>query len=54
MARLSIGRAFRWWCERDPDRPAGCENLEALPQRFEVMDADVQTVKSYIAAHCGG
>jgi threonine synthase len=37
---------------RDPDRPAGTENLEALPQRFEVMDADVEAVKAYIAARC--
>jgi len=39
---------------RDPDRPAGYEKLEQLPQRFEVMDADVEAVKSYIAARCGG
>jgi len=39
---------------REPDRPAGYENLEQLPQRFEVMDADAQAVKSYIAARCGG
>ena len=36
---------------REPERPAGFENLEALPQRFEVMDADVQAVKRFIAAH---
>ena len=38
----------------EPERPAGTENLEALPQRFEVMDADAQAVKAYIAARCGG
>jgi threonine synthase len=37
---------------REPDRPAGYENLEQLPQRFEVMDADAQAVKAYIAARC--
>jgi threonine synthase len=37
---------------RDPDRPAGYENLEALPQRFEVMDADAEALKAYIAARC--
>ena len=37
---------------RDPDRPAGYENLESLPQRFVVMDADVEAVKAYIAARC--
>ena len=34
---------------REPSRPAGFENLEKLPQRFEVMDADVGQVKHYIA-----
>ncbi|MBE0621882.1 MAG: threonine synthase [Burkholderiales bacterium] len=38
---------------RDPDYPAGCENLESLPQRFEVMDADAGAVKAYIARHTG-
>jgi len=35
---------------REPQRPAGFENLEKLPQRFEVMDADVGQVKHYISA----
>jgi threonine synthase len=35
---------------REPVRPAGFENLEKLPQRFEVMDADVGQIKRYIAA----
>src|SRR5690242_21306538 len=34
---------------RDPGRPAGFENLEKLPQRVEVMDADAGRVKAYIA-----
>ena len=38
---------------RDPDTPPGCENLEALPQRFELMDADAGAVKAYIARHSG-
>ena len=38
---------------RDPDYPPGCENLESLPQRFEVMDADAGAVKDYIARHSG-
>jgi threonine synthase len=33
---------------REPERPAGFENLESLPQRFVVKDADVQVVKDYI------
>jgi threonine synthase len=36
-----------------PDYPSGCEKLEALPQRFEVMDADAGAVKAYIAQHTG-
>ncbi len=34
---------------RDAERPAGFENIESLPQRFDVMAADVATVKRYIA-----
>ncbi len=36
---------------RDPDYPAGCENLESLPQRFEILDADAAAVKAYIERH---
>lgn len=38
---------------RDAERPAGFENIEALPQRFDVMAADVAQVKHYIAQHTG-
>ena len=38
---------------RDPDYPPGCENLESLPQRFEMMDADAAAVKAYIARNTG-
>jgi threonine synthase len=38
---------------RDAQRPAGFENIEALPQRFDVMAADVTKVKEFIAAHTG-
>jgi threonine synthase len=41
MIREAIGR--------EPSRPAGFKNLEKLPQRFEVMDADVGQVKHYIS-----
>ncbi len=36
---------------RDPARPKGFEDLEALPQRVEVMDADAEAVKAFIARH---
>ncbi len=39
--------------ERDAERPAGFENIEALPQRFHVMAADVEQVKKYIAGLTG-
>lgn len=38
---------------RDAERPAGFENIESLPQRFEVMDADVVKMKALIASHTG-
>jgi threonine synthase len=33
----------------EPVRPAGMENLESLPQRFDVMGTDVASMKAYIA-----
>ncbi|HET9700287.1 MAG TPA: threonine synthase [Burkholderiales bacterium] len=36
---------------RAPERPAGFEDIESLPQRFEVMGPDVAAIKAYIAAH---
>jgi threonine synthase len=38
---------------RDADRPAGFENIEDLPQRFTVMEADVARIKEYIAEQTG-
>ncbi len=38
---------------RSPDRPAGYENLESLPQRFEVMDPNVSQIQDYIVHHAG-
>ena len=38
---------------RDAERPAGFENIEDLPQRFSVMEADVAAIKRYIAEHTG-
>ena len=43
--------AIREALGRAPERPAGYEDLERRPQRYEVMDADVQAVKDYIARH---
>jgi len=35
---------------REPERPAGFEQLESLPQRYEVIDPDADAVKRFIAA----
>jgi threonine synthase len=37
---------------RAPDAPPGLENLERLPQRFSVLDADVDAVKHFIERNC--
>ena len=37
----------------EPARPAGYENMESLPQRFTVMDADDEAVKAFIAKQAG-
>ncbi|MES2830719.1 MAG: threonine synthase [Pseudomonadota bacterium] len=37
----------------DAERPAGFENIESLPQHFEVMDADVDHVRAFIMNHTG-
>jgi len=39
---------------RGPERPAGYELLERLPQRCDVLPPDVAAVKAYIAARAGG
>ncbi|HEY1230626.1 MAG TPA: threonine synthase, partial [Ramlibacter sp.] len=38
---------------REPERPARFEGIEKLPRRVQVLPADADKVKSYIAAHCG-
>jgi threonine synthase len=37
--------------DREPERPADLVGIEGLPQRYEVMDADADSVKRYIAAN---
>ena len=34
-----------------PERPAALNNIEQLPERFEVMNADVEAIKAYIVAN---
>lgn len=38
---------------RDAPRPAGFEQIESLPQKFVVMPADLQKMKTYIALQTG-
>ncbi|MBI1888274.1 MAG: threonine synthase [Nitrosomonadales bacterium] len=35
---------------RNPERPAGYENIESLPQRFDTLPPQVDRLKAYIAA----
>ncbi|MDR1888363.1 MAG: threonine synthase [Zoogloeaceae bacterium] len=35
----------------EPERPAALTGLESLPQKVEVMAADAETIKAYIARH---
>ena len=37
----------------DAERPAGFEDIESLPQRFEVMAPDADRIKAFIAEHTG-
>ncbi len=37
---------------REPERPPKFAGIEDLPKRVQVMDADVQAIKAYIAAAC--
>jgi threonine synthase len=38
--------------DREPECPAKFVGIEDLPKRVKVMDADVQSIKAYIAAAC--
>ncbi|KVE33023.1 threonine synthase [Burkholderia sp. TSV86] len=51
---IKFGETIREALGREPGRPAAFEGLEALPQRFTVVDADAQLVKAFIAAHTAG
>ncbi|HEV3426433.1 MAG TPA: threonine synthase [Paraburkholderia sp.] len=50
---VKFGETIREALEREPERPAAFEGLEALPQRFEVVPADAKRVKDFIAGHTG-
>jgi threonine synthase len=46
-----FAESIREALDQEPPLPKSMENLEALPQRFEVMDADVLAIKAYITQH---
>ena len=50
---IKFGETIREALDREAERPAAFDGLEALPQRFEVVKADAQQVKDFIAAHTG-
>jgi len=46
-----FGATIRDALGREPQRPAEFQDLERLPQRFTVIEADAEAVKRYIASH---
>ncbi|MEX3606440.1 MAG: threonine synthase [Burkholderia sp.] len=48
-----FGETIREALGREAERPAAFNGIEALPQRFEVVKADAQQVKDFIATHTG-
>ena len=48
---VKFAEAIREAIGHDPERPPGYENLEAMPQRFSVIDPDPEQVKRIIAQH---
>ncbi|WP_414445459.1 threonine synthase [Burkholderia sp. 22PA0106] len=50
---IKFGETIREALGREAERPSAFDGIEALPQRFEVVKADAQHVKDFIAAHTG-
>jgi threonine synthase len=48
---VKFAESIREAIGREPERPSGFEKLEALPQRFSVIDPDPEQVKRIIAQH---
>jgi threonine synthase len=46
---IKFGETIREALRREPDRPAAFVGIEDLPQRFDVVAADVSVVKRFIA-----
>ena len=50
---VKFAAAIREALGREPDVPAGLENIERLPQRFTVLEPDVDAVRDFIERNCG-
>jgi threonine synthase len=50
---IKFGETIREALEREPERPAAFAGLEKLPQRFEVLPADAERVKAFVASKTG-
>jgi len=50
---VKFGETIREALGREADRPQAFEGIESLPQRFEVLPADVARIKAFIAQHTG-
>jgi threonine synthase len=50
---IKFGETIREALLREPERPAAFSGIESLPQRFEVLPADAQRVKDFVATHTG-
>jgi len=51
---IKFGETIREALLREPERPAAFVGLEALPQRFDVLPADAERVKAYVAKRVAG
>jgi threonine synthase len=51
---VKFGETIKEALQREPERPAAFEGIEALPQRFDVVPNDAQRVKDFIVAHTEG
>ena len=49
---IKFGATIREALGRDPDRPARFDGIESLPRRVQVMPADAQAVKAFVAQNC--
>jgi len=46
---IKFGETIREALQRDPQRPAAFVGLEQLPQKFDIVAADANVVKAYVA-----